>query len=136
MPEYVPEYLSYDIKKDGFGGGTILTPCKYEGEKRYVPYFWEQSLDGYYDYADHELGDSGAVVTFASELDICRFPELWFGQSITLCETNDGYVIEIDEQRPHRPDLETLQRSSSGQIERLGRIFRAAQKKLEGEKDD
>jgi hypothetical protein len=65
-------------------------PGKFEGEARYVPYYWEIFLDG---GADR---DDGKILSFnVSAEDKENFPELKRRKVIKLYEREDGFVVEI-----------------------------------------
>ncbi len=55
--------------------GTIIGPGKFEGEMYYVPYFWDQAMDGG-DTVDDPEGMTYSVVEFTAE-DRKEFPEGW-----------------------------------------------------------
>lgn len=68
----------------------VATPGKFEGEARYVPYFWELFLNG---MADR---DDGKVIGF----DVRRedkeiFPELKRRRTVRLFCTDTGFVCEV-----------------------------------------
>ncbi len=71
---------------------VINRPGKFEGEPAYVPYFWEQSLEGTFD----EIDEGNGVIVYASitDDDIAIFPELTDsrGQYIALAESEQGFV--------------------------------------------
>ncbi len=70
--------------------GIIRSPGKFEGEARYVPYFWDVYLNG---CADR---DDGTVLGFdVSKEDKVRFPELKRRRTVKLIERDDGFVIEL-----------------------------------------
>lgn len=65
-------------------------PGKFEGEARYVPFYWEVFLDG---FADE---DDGRVLKFVvSKEDKVSFPELKSRKVVRLIEREDGFVIEV-----------------------------------------
>jgi hypothetical protein len=71
----------------------VRQPGKFEGEQPYVPYFWEESLNGCMEeihFAD------GAVIIYGEiqPRDVEVFPELAdsVGQFIALTETDTGFV--------------------------------------------
>ena len=64
---------------------------KFEGEPRFVPYFWESGLDGCSDedYTD----ETGAVYAFdVDDRDKKLFPELSEIKRIELREDEQGFV--------------------------------------------
>lgn len=68
----------------------IVSPGKFEGEKRYVPYFWDAFLNG---MADR---DDGEVIGFdVTAEDKIMFPELKRRRTVKLYERSDGFVCEI-----------------------------------------
>jgi hypothetical protein len=74
----------YDIRE-----GCIHSPGKFEGERRYVPYFWSVFLDGGAD-------DDGRVVSIPLEDDDrALFPELARRHRVRLVEDEAGFVCEM-----------------------------------------
>lgn len=70
--------------------GTVADPGKFEGEARYVPFFWEAYLNG---CADR---DDGRVLGFdLTAEDKALFPELKRRRTVKLIEDSQGFVIEI-----------------------------------------
>lgn len=68
----------------------VKRPGKFEGEARYVPYFWNEFLNGAYDR------DDGKVITFyVTKEDKKLFPELKHRRAVKLVEQSDGFVVEI-----------------------------------------
>lgn len=68
----------------------VRHPGKFEGENPWVPYFWEQYLDGGAD------DDDGRVLTFRVSADDVRlFPELARRKRVRLMERDDGFVVEV-----------------------------------------
>ena len=68
----------------------VSRPGKFEGEARYVPYFWEAFLMG---GADR---DDGNVLGFdVTAEDRAKFPELVKRRTVKLTESNDGFVCEL-----------------------------------------
>lgn len=68
--------------------GRIVSPGKFEGEMIYVPYFWQQGLDG---CADDDDGE-----TFSFEIgddERQQFPELGDAKRIALSESESGFVF-------------------------------------------
>ncbi len=79
------EEMGYKVES-----GIIRSPGKFEGEARYVPYFWDAYLNG---CADR---DDGAVLGFdVSKEDKVRFPELKRRRTVKLIERDDGFVVEV-----------------------------------------
>ena len=69
--------------------GIIRSPGRFEGERLYVPYFWDAYLQG---LADR---DDGRVVTFSiTDQDRQEFPELKGKRSIKFYQRDDGFVCE------------------------------------------
>ena len=65
-------------------------PGKFEGEARYVPYYWEAFLAG---MADR---DDGKVLGFdVSVEDKTLFPELKRRRTVKLYQRDDGFIIEV-----------------------------------------
>lgn len=72
--------------------GKITSPGKFEGEPVYVPHFWDCVLDGEgYDDAD---GDDAIRVNIEPE-EFEEFPELLGYKSVTLWETDNGFVLHV-----------------------------------------
>jgi len=69
---------------------TVKRPGKFEGEARYVPYYWDVFMEG---GADE---DDGEVLTFnVSTEDKKMFPELKRRKRVRLEETGQGFVVEL-----------------------------------------
>lgn len=69
--------------------GIIQDPGKFEGECRYVPYYWDLFLNGGSDW------DNGKVVGFkVAPEEKVLFPELKRRRTVNLIERSDGFVIE------------------------------------------
>lgn len=68
--------------------GLICSPGKFQGEPTYVPYFWEQFLDG---GADQEL-DDGTLLFLINDQDRALFPQLANATRILLWEDANGFV--------------------------------------------
>ena len=65
-------------------------PGKFEGENRYVPYYWSVFLDGFAD------DDDGKVLSFnVSAEDKENFPELKRRKVIKLYEDDVGFVRDV-----------------------------------------
>ena len=70
--------------------GIIVSPGKFEGEMLYVPYFWEQYIDG---GADEDDGD---IISFTvTEDDVREFPELEGTSVVRLVVNDQGFVMEV-----------------------------------------
>jgi len=69
---------------------AVSRPGKFEGERPYVPYFWDIFLDGMADV------NNGVVLGFTvTAEDREKFPELAKRKTVKLMETGDGHVVEI-----------------------------------------
>ena len=67
----------------------VSFPGKFEQEATYVPYFWEQYLNG-------GGNDDGEIMSFIVNADDqALFPELELGQTIKLVESDVGFVMEV-----------------------------------------
>ena len=74
---------------DDIRNGCIHSPGKFEGERRYVPYYWAIYLEGGAD-------DDGRVVSIPVEDDDrALFPELMRRHRVRLIETEAGFVCEV-----------------------------------------
>lgn len=86
--------------------GAIRSPGKFEGERVYVPYFWELFLDG---FAEEDDGD---ILTFTiTQEDLDEFPELVedkyaVGDELYLRERDDGFVIQCARSPREEPSPE------------------------------
>lgn len=66
----------------------VSSPGKFEGEARYVPYFWD-----HIHFADE---DNGKVATWrVTHEDTLQFPELKGRKYVHLMETDSGFVVEV-----------------------------------------
>ena len=66
---------------------TVSFPGKFEQEQAYVPYFWDQYLNGHYD------DDRDNILSFIVNADDqALFPDLELGQTIRLIELDNGFV--------------------------------------------
>ena len=76
-------YLLYD------GSNTIANPGKFEGEMRYVPHMYDDSLEGCWEQ------DGSVVWSFIDETDIKQWPELEGkeGNVIALEEFDNGFIV-------------------------------------------
>ncbi len=69
---------------------AVGRPGKFEGERPYVPYFWEIYLDGLAE-RDHD-----GILTFHVLVeDREMFPELKRRRTVALRETDQGFVVEV-----------------------------------------
>lgn len=69
---------------------NVKGPGKFEGESRYVPYYWEAFLDG---MADR---DDGTILGFdVSAEDKILFPELKRRKTVKLYQRDDGLVTQV-----------------------------------------
>jgi hypothetical protein len=71
--------------------GRIRRPGKFEGERLYVPYFWDLFLEGGADF------DNGKVFGFyLNDADRALFPELGKRRrTVELFQRDNGFVVEI-----------------------------------------
>ena len=68
----------------------VKGPGKFEGEARYVPYYWDMYLNGWAD------DDDGEVLTFYPDDDDRKlFPELEHYTQVCLIEDSQGFVTEV-----------------------------------------
>ncbi len=74
-------------------GRMVSRPGKFEGCSTYVPYFWEEFLEG---FADEEYDDDDKhVLSFnVGETDKSIFPELKRKKKVRLVEDDQGFVWE------------------------------------------
>lgn len=69
--------------------GIIRSPGQFEGERVYVPHFWDLFLNG---QADR---DDGRVLGFDVTADDRKeFPELKGRRTVRLYQRDDGFVCE------------------------------------------
>jgi len=69
--------------------GRITNPGQFEGERIYVPHFWDAYLRGFTDR------DDGCILGFdVSENDRAEFPELKNRRTVKLYQRDDGFVRE------------------------------------------
>ncbi len=73
--------------------GFIRSPGKFEGERPYVPFYYELFLDG---CSDGD-GDDDSILFTVSEEDMVEFPELAKdgykdSDTLRLCVRDDGFV--------------------------------------------
>jgi hypothetical protein len=68
--------------------GRIVSPGKFEGEPIYAPYFYEDSLNGGWDYVS-----PGHFKDEITKADRVAFPEIPKRKRVVhLYETDDGFV--------------------------------------------
>lgn len=80
------ELLSeYTIQDD-----RITSPGKFQGERVYVPYFWEKGLEG---WADYEADDDPVFIVMPEDRGL--FPELNGTPAVRLHEDSQGFVREV-----------------------------------------
>lgn len=71
-------------------GGRVVSPGMFEGERRYVPYFWSLHLEGLADCSD------GSTVQFnVSAEDRTVFHELKHRRIVKLLLGDGGFVHEV-----------------------------------------
>lgn len=70
--------------------GRIQSPGKFEGARRYVPYFWSVFLNG---FADEDDGD--VLIFEVTHADRDMFPELQGCERVRLREDGNGFVSEV-----------------------------------------
>ena len=80
-----------DIERDyNVVDGRIRSPGKFEGERVYVPYYYDAFLNG---NADR---DNGTILGFdVTPDDKVMFPELMHRRTVKLVEGDDGFVVEV-----------------------------------------
>ena len=66
----------------------IISPGKFEGEKYYVPYYYDLYLDGAYD----EITDDEEIHFKIDEDDKEMFPELLHVDSLYLFQDDQGFI--------------------------------------------
>ena len=64
----------------------VKQPGKFEGQPRFIPYFYDLVLDG-----GGYIDDTTAEIEITSE-DVKLFPELKGYDKVVLYEDNDGFV--------------------------------------------
>jgi len=69
----------------------VTKPGKFEGEARYVPYYW---LEAIADYEQRKYGFWVGCYKVSPE-DKKLFPELKRRKVVKLFENNDGFIMEI-----------------------------------------
>ena len=115
VDEFDPTY-GYDVDESNI----IRSPGKFEGEPRYVPYFFDAELNG---APDDELDDSGTLVTVfkITEEDVGLYPELAnnVDRFICLWESDDGFayhdIISRDGLGIYIADIESRADSDNGE---------------------
>ena len=73
--------------------GIIRSPGKFEGERVYVPYFWDDYLNGCCNGFAYR-SDETTIVFGVSQEDRAMFPELGHKRTVRLYEREDGFVCE------------------------------------------
>lgn len=68
---------------------AVKRPGAYEGQARYVPYFWEHT-----DGSDEDTGEIQGYLINGT--DHMVFPELRIGEWVYLIQTDQGFVEEVD----------------------------------------
>ena len=68
----------------------VKGPGKFEGEKIYIPYFWDLYMQGFWDEDDSQV-----IVFLVEEVDRYLFPELKIGTKIRLEQLPSGRVREV-----------------------------------------
>ena len=86
-PEVAEDLASYKLCPNS---DVICTPGKFESECIYVPYYWDQYLQGC------ASGDDGDVLWFEiSKEERKWFPQLKRRRTVRLRETDQGFVEEV-----------------------------------------
>ena len=67
--------------------GCIVSPGKFEREPVYVPAYWYEALEGFFDD-----DDDGVFVFSLTESDRDMWPELGGAQKLYLEESDTGFV--------------------------------------------
>lgn len=80
--EYVRAYQALD--------GRIPGPGPFQGQKVYVPYFWEAYLRG----DAHDVSSDDLVLFVITNEDLREFPELENRSVIRLRQSKDGRIEE------------------------------------------
>ena len=86
----------------------IRTPGKFEGEPRWVPYFWDLALEGEGEISypdapydpenpDEDTTEGANLVTYfsVSTDDVDKFPELGYVDDVWIWEDSQGFVIAL-----------------------------------------
>lgn len=69
---------------------AVSRPGKFEGERPYVPYYWEAYGNGFADSETEEY-----VEFYPNSADCALFPELRGRSVVRLAEREDGFVVEV-----------------------------------------
>lgn len=69
---------------------AVKGPGKFEGEARYIPYFYDAYLDGLADEDDDDV-----LVFQVSPEDTALFPELKQRSHVRFYVRDDGFVCEV-----------------------------------------
>ena len=72
-------------------GSIIERPGAFEGEPRYVPFYWDLSLDSCSD-AQYYLADRHYTLFLINEDDIEEWPELADGYALELSSDDSGFI--------------------------------------------
>lgn len=73
----------------------VSKPGKFEGEQPYIPYFWQQYLNGWENETVYDNDVQYSLYEIENE-DRIIFPELKDIFGIALWEDNNGFVNSID----------------------------------------
>lgn len=104
----IPEIASGGLRKKSYAGAMsaaanyrhymdiVKRPGKFEGEAPYVPYFYDQAMEGFGGEILEGGEDGGySVEKFkVSKEDIAIFPELKNKKYVKLIYREDGFVVE------------------------------------------
>jgi hypothetical protein len=83
-------YKMVENNTKAFYQDIVSRPGKFEGEKAYVPFYWNEFLAGGAD------DDDGKILTFNVQSgDINIFPELKDIKQVKIYEREDGFVCEV-----------------------------------------
>ncbi len=78
------------VKDHDYYADIVSHPGKFEGCAAYVPFYWDEYLDG---CADRDDGD---VLGFdVTKDDKVIFPELKRRRTVKLIETDQGFICEV-----------------------------------------
>ena len=71
--------------------GIIRSPGQFEGEKIYLPAFWDVFLSGFFDF------ERGPVMGwYITPEDRAEFPEISKRKrTVKLVQRNDGFIVEV-----------------------------------------
>ena len=75
--------------------GRIVSPGRFEGQRIYVPYFWDAVQDGWQDDEEYE-GDIQTAVFFITPEDRQQFPELESKLEVRVRQIDDGFIVEVE----------------------------------------